>query len=85
MGSKQLEVYNLLVKRDTKKITEDIANLKIRAIKEDAYLYPGWNYTKYPQADLSCGYEEPFTNELFEEGVEDVYGDPILVFIKRCY
>lgn len=87
MGSKQYEMYTLLMKKANKQIDPDLADLKIRAIVENAYLHSGWDYLKYPQADLSCGYSKSFTNEKFEEyydGVEDDgFNDPYLIFVGR--
>ena len=87
MGSRMCEMYTLLMKKENKQIDPDLADLKIRAIVENAYLYSGWDYLKYPQADLSCEYSKSFTNEIFEEyydGVEDNgFNDPYLIFVGR--
>ena len=87
MGSRMYEMYTLLMKKENKQIDPNLADLKIRAIVENAYLHSGWDYLKYPQADLSCGYNKQSTNEIFEEyydGVEDNgFNDPYLIFVGR--
>lgn len=83
MGSKQYEIYHLLIKKENKGINPDLADLKIRAILENAYMYPNWDYIKYPQADLSCGYKNAKTNKDFEILDTDIYEDPIYIYIGR--
>ena len=38
------------------KINKDEVDLRFSALERNAYLYSGWDYFKYPIADLSFGY-----------------------------
>lgn len=65
-------------------ISSKEANLKRNAAMANMYLYPNWNYLKYPEVDLySNRYINSTTNEQFESIGEDEYGDDILIYIRR--
>ena len=74
------EMYTLLMQKENKQIDPDLADLKIRAIGENAYLHSGWNYLKYHQTNLSNSYQNSFTNEIFEE----IDRESILIYVGRC-
>ena len=80
MGSRMYEMYTLLMQKENKQIDPDLADLKIRAIGENAYLHSGWNYLKYPQTNLSNSYQNSFTNEIFEE----IDRESSLIYVGRC-
>lgn len=80
---KMAQVFDITVKEDLGLISPERAALERNAAINNAYIHPEWDYLKYPQIYLNNPYKDSFTNEIFEDGEEDIYGDYKLIYIGR--
>lgn len=82
-GSKMAQIYDITNREYFGLISPERATLERYAATKNAYLYPKWDYLKYPQVYFDNSYKDSHTNEMFEEGEEDIYGDCTLTYIGR--
>lgn len=82
-GFKTAKVMDITYKEYLGLLSAEEANLKRYAAYNDAYIHPEWDYLKYPSANLCNPYTGSFTNEIFEDGEEDIYGGCELIYIGR--
>ena len=81
-NSSMAQVFDITIKEELGLISPEIATLERYTVTKNAYLYPKWNYLKYPQVYFDNSYKDSHTNEMFEEG-EDIYGNCTLIYIGR--
>lgn len=79
---KMAKVYDITIKEELGLISPERGRLERHATIKDAYLYPKWDYLKYPQVYFDNLYSNSYTNEIFEED-EDIYGGCISIYIGR--
>lgn len=77
------QLYDITSQEYMELISKEEANLKRYAVHTNSYIFPKWNYLKYPQTYFNNEYNSSFTNEIFEEGEEDIYGDCEMIYIGR--
>lgn len=82
-SEKMEKVYDITIKEELGLISPERGRLERYATIKDAYLYPKWDYLKYPQVYFDNLYRDSYTNEIFEDGEEDIYGDCELIYIGR--
>lgn len=82
-GSKMAQIYDITIKEELGLISPERATLERYAVTKNVYLYPKWDYLKYPQVYFDNSYKDSHTNEMFEEGEENIYGDCTLIYIGR--
>lgn len=82
-SSKMALIYDITYRESLGFISPERATLERYAINKNAYLYPKWDYLKYPQVYFDNLYNNSHTNEVFEGGEEDIYGDCTLIYIGR--
>lgn len=82
-SSKMAQIYDIIYRESLGFISPERATLERYATTKNAYLYPKWDYLKYPQVYFDNSYKDSHTNEMFEEGEEDIYGDCTLIYIGR--
>ena len=82
-SEKIAKVYDITIKEQLGLISPEIATIERYADIKNAYLYPKWNYLKYPQVYFDNLYRDSHTNEMFEEGEEDIYGDYELIYTSK--
>lgn len=82
-SSKMAKVYDIAYKECCGLISPERGRLEIHAAIKDAYLHPKWNYLKYPQVYFDNPYRDSYTNEIFEDGEEDIYGNYETIYIGR--
>ena len=82
-SSKTAQIYDITIKEELGLISPERATLERYAVTKNAYLYPKWDYLKYLQVYFDNSYKDSHTNEMFEEGEEDIYGDCTLIYIGR--
>lgn len=81
-GEKGAALFNLAVLNYANPMPPALYNLKCRAIRERAYVHPGWDYLKYPAVELEVSYSNLESNKIYDEELDDD-GYPILVFVGR--
>lgn len=77
------QLYDITSQEHMGLISAEEANLKRYASCTNSYISSKWNYLKYPQIYFRNEYSNSFTNEKFEEGEEDIYGDCEMIYIGR--
>lgn len=82
-SSKMAQIYDITIKEELGFISPERAALERYAATKNAYLYSKWDYLKFPQVYFSNPYKDSHTNEMFEEGEEDIYSDYTLIYIGR--
>lgn len=82
-GLKGAALFDLAVSNYASPMPEDLYNLKWEAIQCNAYIHPGWDYLRYPSANLDYGYPKQESNLIYEEELDD-YGYPVYVCVGRC-
>lgn len=83
-NEKTFQIYNITVREDMGLLSTEEATLKRHAIHTNSYIYSKWDYLKYPQIySFKNAYSNSFTNEIFEEGEEDYYGDCEMIYVGR--
>lgn len=82
-GERSAKIFDITFKEECGIINNEEAVLERYAVSKDAYIYSGWNYLSLPQEYFTSLYYGSFTNEIFEEGEEDIYGDYELIYIGR--
>lgn len=78
-NSKMAQVLDITIKEELGLISPERATLERYAVTKNAYLYPEWDYLKYPQVYFDNPYSDSYTNEVFEEDIDR----NCLIFIKR--
>lgn len=82
-GPKMAQIYDITNREYFGLISPERAILERCAAYDNAYIHPEWDYLKYPQVYFDNPYSDSHTNEIFEEGEEDIYGDCTLIYIGR--
>lgn len=82
-NEKGAAMFNLAIGNYANPMPPELYKLRLRAIQENAYIHPGWDYLKYPSVDLDVDYSNINLNKIYEETLcED--GELVYIYIGRC-